>query len=339
MNLTPKRKSKVSIIIVTWNAEKFIPYVLDSIAKQTFKDYDVLIVDNASIDGTVKMLENKYSAKVKVVKQKNNLGFSKAYNLGIHWTNGEYVLVMNQDVVLDCDFLKEAVRFMDKHLVIGALQGKIMQWKMASNRKMDIVDNLGIDIFKNHSFLNRFEGEKSPKLEQNAEPVFAFCGSCVLLRRRALEDIKYEQEFFDEDFFMYKEDIDLSWRLRHKNWDIVYYPPAIAYHARTLRDSVSKKNLAIAAHRQTKRKFLNYISYRNHILLLLKNEFSQNLFYYFLFIFWYEFKKFVFISLAEQYTLKAWYDILKKLPSILHKRKVIMTKTKLNPEDIRVWIK
>lgn len=333
------KKNRVSIIIVTWNAAKFIPFVIDSIIRQSFKDYEVLVIDNSSLDNTVSVLKQKYKDNVKLVEQKKNLGFSKAYNFGIHWTSGEYVLVMNQDLVLDEDFLQEAVNFMDKNPRIGALQGKILQWEVASNRKKDLVDNLGIDIYKNHSFVNRLEGEKSPKLEKTAESVFAFSGSCVLLRRQALWEIKYGQEFFDEDFFMYKEDIDLSWRLRHKNWDIVYYPLSVAYHARSLKQARSKGNLSIAFNRHKKKKFFNYISYRNHLFLLFKNQFSKNFIFYFFPIFWYELKKLVFILLFEQYSLKAWLDFFKKIPILLSKRKQIMADTKLTPESLRLWLK
>ncbi len=333
------KKKKVSIVIVTWNAAKFIPFVIDSIEKQNFKDYEVLVIDNSSLDETVNILSQKYKDKVKIVKQKKNLGFSKAYNLGIHWTRGEYILVMNQDLVLDQDFLYESVNFMDKNTRVGALQGKILQWEVASNRRKDIVDNLGVDIYKNHSFVNRLEGERSPKLEKNAVAVFAFSGSCVLLRRQAVEEIKFKQEFFDEDFFMYKEDIDLSWRLRHKNWDIVYYPLAIAYHARTLKQGRGNGDLAIIENRRKKKKYLNYISYRNHLYLLFKNEFGQNFLFYFFPIFWYEFKKVIYVCLFEQYSLRAWLDFFVKLPTMLAKRRQIFVNTKLTPKELRLWIK
>lgn len=330
---------EVSIIIVTWNAKKFLPFLFDSIEKQTFKDFNVLVIDNASLDNTAGIINDKYFPLAKVVRQKNNSGFSKGFNLGIHWTSSKYVLILNQDLVLDSEFLEVAVDFMNKNSKVGALQGKILQWETAGNKKLDLVDNLGINIYKNHSFLNRHEGEKSPKLEKNARPVFAFSGSCALLRRQALDEIKYKQEFFDEDFFMYKEDIDLSWRLRHKNWNIVYYPPAVAFHSRTLKNTVCKDNLSIAAHRYTKRKQLNYLSYRNHLYTLFKNQFYQNFIFYFFYIFWYEFKKLIFIILAEPGSLKAWIDFLINIFKFYKKRRYILKNSKLKPADLRSWIK
>lgn len=331
-------KKKVSIVIVTYNAENYIPYVLASVEKQTFRDFNVLVIDNASLDQTVDLLQTKYFPLVKVSKQKDNSGFSRGYNLGIHWTDGDYILIMNQDVVLDSDFLELAVKFLDCHPRVAVLQGKIMQWEFVGNRKKDIIDNIGVAIHKNLSFTNRLEGEASPKQESSAEAVFAFSGSCVLLRRSALKQIVYQQEFFDELFFMYKEDIDLSWRLRQAGWDIVYLPTAVAYHARTIRRIGKNTNREIAANRYNKNHFFNYLSYRNHLYLLLKNLSLKTFLQYFFPIIWYELKKLLFVILTEPKTLKAYYEVLVNIREIRKKRKRIFSASKLSAADFSTWI-
>ncbi len=332
-------RAKVSVVIVTWNSERYIPFVFESLRNQSFTDFNVIVIDNASVDKTVAMTEAIGKELVTVVSLKENSGFARGYNLGIHWSDGEYVLIMNDDVVLDQDYLQEAVQFMDVNEKVGVLQGKVLHWDVASNRKQDTVDTLGIDMLNNLSFVNRHEGEISPKLEREAIPVFGFSGCCALLRKTALKSVQYQQEFFDELFFMYKEDIDLSWRLRHMNWDIVYFPPAISYHGRTLKKPDDQhSNIGIAAHRVTKSAALNMISYRNHLAMLYKNCFMSNVWHVFRSFMWYECKKIGYILLAEPKTLLAFKDLLLFARRLYRKRKHIMETTKIDGHAINAWI-
>lgn len=332
-------RAKISVVIVTWNSERYIPFVFESLRQQTFKDFNVIVIDNASVDSTVSVIQESYSDVASVVLLKENSGFARGYNLGIHWSDGEYVLIMNDDVVLDQDYLAEAVKFMDENEKVGVLQGKVLHWDVSSNRKQDTVDTLGIDMHYNLRFTNRGEGDVSPKLEKEAVPVFAFCGACVLVRKSALKTVQYKQEFFDEQFFMYKEDIDLSWRMRHMNWDIVYFPPAVSYHGRTIKKGDDSSNVSVASHRVTKSKFVNRISYRNHIAMLIKNLFVKNAVTNFFSISWYELKKIGYILIMEPTTLLAFVDIVQWIPELYKKRKQIMTTTKIDAAAIAAWIK
>ena len=98
----------ISIHLFTWNGQKYINECLNSILQQTFKDYFLLIIDNGSVDKTVKIMEQEYvpvfGAKARLIKNKNNLGFAQAHNQALLWTDSDYVLVLNQDVILDEDF-------------------------------------------------------------------------------------------------------------------------------------------------------------------------------------------------------------------------------------------
>ncbi|MCX6744464.1 MAG: glycosyltransferase [Candidatus Parcubacteria bacterium] len=124
---------KVAINLVTWNGEKQIEYCLNSILKQTFQDFLLLIIDNGSVDKTVNIIEAEYlpafKDKIKFVKNKNNLGFAFAHNQAILWTDSDYVLVLNQDVILEPDFLATAVKFMEGHHDVGSISGKILRWE------------------------------------------------------------------------------------------------------------------------------------------------------------------------------------------------------------------
>ena len=106
---------KVSVNIVTYNAEKYIKECLGSVKKQTHPDIDILVIDSGSTDKTLEKIKD-----VKVIKNKENIGFSKAHNIGIKESKGEYVLCLNQDIVLDKDFLKNIVEAMEKNDKIGS---------------------------------------------------------------------------------------------------------------------------------------------------------------------------------------------------------------------------
>lgn len=332
----------VSIIIVTWNAASFIRHTIDSLREQTFTDFDVLVIDNNSDDETVSILKNKYADIVRVVKQKNNTGFSKGYNAGIHWTRGKYVLVMNQDVILEPEYLEQVVAFMEAHNEVGAIQGKILHWNIAHNKKEKILDTCGISITKAHAFISTYEAENESVLPDvsEASPVFAFSASLVFLRRYALESVQYKQEFFDEDFYAYKEDIDLSWRLRHAHWDIVFLPTAVAYHGRTLSKSgtAHTDRRAIRELRSKQNPFLHTLSYQNHLLTIIKNQHSELVRKYFFSIFWFELQKCIYALLYERSTLKGWFGIIRLLPKIRAKRRAIFKKSKLDPDAMNSWI-
>jgi len=344
MNEIEVKKTKVSIVIVTWNCADYIRHTIESIKKQTMDNFDILVIDNASTDETIDILKNNFGNLVKIVKQKQNLGFSRAYNYGIHWTRGEYVLVMNQDVVLAKNFLEITSNCLDAEAKIAAVQGKIMHWDSVNNKIKNIIDTCGLAIYPNHRVENLFEGRKSDSLPTDfqshdlAMPIFGFSGSCVLLRRQALEEVRFENEFFDEDFFAYKEDADLSWRLRHTNWDIVYLAQAVAYHGRSLKGINNYSNREIVKHRRSKNALYNMISYRNHIYMIFKNEYWKNIGFYFIYIFWYELRKIVYIILFEQSSLKALIDVVKNFNRMRYKRKQIMKKSKMPASTFRQWI-
>jgi GT2 family glycosyltransferase len=326
---------KVSIQIVTFNSLKFLPECLKSIFNQTFKDFFVLIIDNASNDETVKYLEDNFP-QIKIIKNSKNLGFAKAHNQGISISKSEYILIMNPDVILEKDFLEKLVKEAEKDKKIGSLGGKLLKFKFDNNCpiKTNIIDSAGLKILKSREVINRGEGEIDNGQYDKKEEVFGISGACVLFRREALEDVKvpiYKKEknlffeYFDQDFFAYKEDVDLAWRLRLFGYKSIYLPEAKAYHFRKI--SVNKKFKKPA--------LINFLSYRNHLWMLLKNESFKNLFLNFFPIFWYQLKKEIYLLFTQPLVLL--YGIIsfwKVFFKMLQKRRYILKKAKVKPEEI-----
>lgn len=335
------KQTKVAVNLVTYNAEKYLPFCLKSLADQTFKDYTVLIIDNGSTDRTVQFLRENYP-QYKVVTHKNNLGFCKAHNQAIAWTKSKYVLCLNQDVILDKDYLKNSMAFMDKQKEASSLSGKIYKWDFHKNEKTIVIDSLGLEIYKNLRVTNRGENKKDNSQFNSQVEIFGVSGAIPIYRRQALDDIKIinrlgHDEYFDEDFFSYKEDVDIAYRLRLAGWQSYYIPSAVAWHDRSLSNSNLKTNWQIArAHRQ-KNKLINYLSYRNHWLTIYKNEFSQNILKYSLFIGWYELRKWIFMILFNHIKSSQFKTFWQLYPVMKAKRKQIKKLTSISAKDLSRW--
>jgi len=334
---------KVVINLVTWNSLTYLPYCLNSIFDQEYKDFYLLIIDNGSTDGSIDFIQKNYP-QVKVLRNTHNLGYSRAHNQGILLTKSEYILILNHDTILTNNFLKLLVEKMDSNANIGSIGGKILKFhfKPGELREIeytDIIDSTGLIAFKNRRFKNRGENEIDRGQYDKEEEVFGISGAIALFRRDSLEDIKYEDEYFDQDFFMYKEDNDLAWRLKLRNWKSLYVPKAIAYHHREAAGEIDQDTIAIIKSRRSKSKFINFHSYRNHLLTIIKNELSSNLFWWFPLIFYYEFKKLIYIILFERSTARAIVSLFRKLPNILKKRQFILNNLKVDRGEIRQWFK
>lgn len=335
--------SKVLIQIVSWNSYKFLPDCLNSIFNQTYKNFSVLIIDNASTDGTIEFIKENYPM-IMILRNNKNLGFATAHNQGMKlFKNYPYILIANPDIIFEKDWLEKILSVIERDKKIGAISGKLLKIytsepEINEKVKTKIIDSAGIKVSRWRRFINRGEGELDHGQYDKKEEVFGFSGACVLCRRQALEDIKIDGEYFDEDFFSYKEDIDLSYRLRWRGWKIIYFPEAVAYHYRQV--SGEKKRISeIIKERKNRSPLVRYLSYRNHLFLLIKNESFINFLKDLPWILFYELGKFLYLLFFEQKTFKAFFEIFKKLPKMLKKRKYILENRKVDSKIIRKWFR
>jgi len=299
---------KVSIIILTYNSRDNIEVLLKSINAQTFQNFEIIIVDNASQDETVKFIKENYP-EIKIIINPENYWFAKGNNIGIKQAQGEYILICNDDIKLDSNCLQYLVDDLNNNQKIGAITGKIL--RLTDNTDYSIVDCAGLKKTIYRKFINI--GENQPDLGQfdNKQQIFGVSGAFFLARKKALEDIKYQDEYFDQDFVAYKEDIDLSYRLRQKGWKIIYQPKAVIWHKRSIKKDDLRKN---------KNKLIKAYSYRNHFWMLLKNERSISG----ILILPYELIKLIYIIFFEPYTLKFFIKSFKDIKKIIKKRHAII---------------
>jgi len=307
----------VSISIVNWNGGEDIKKCLESIKGQSYKNIEVIVVDNNSIDGSLEFLKINFP-DIKFIENKENIGFSKAHNQAIKKSEGKYLLILNFDIILTPDFVEEMVKAANLYNDVGMVSGKL--YKKFNNETTSILDSTGITMN------NMFSGDRGENKEdcgqfEKYEFIFGASGAASLYKREMLEDIKIGNEYFDEDFFIYVEDVDLSWRAQLYGWKGIYTPNAIAYHERgaTRRDNERIK------------KGYYTIGYRNRYLAILKNSLVSNILKHILRILMRE--TWFFLSNLWQrnfYILKVPFLSLKLLPRMVKKRREIQKRRKVS---------
>jgi GT2 family glycosyltransferase len=214
----------ISVIVLNWNGKTVVRACLDSVLSQNYEKIEIIVVDNASEDGSAEIVENDYK-QVLLIRNHKNLGFGAGNNIGIREAKGDYILVLNNDTELDRACIGEMKRAIDQDRRYGACASKIY-----FRDTPGIIDAAGIVVYPDGLSIGRGQFEPG-NLYEREEEVFFASGCCALYRREMLEDIKLAGEYYDEDFFAYAEDTDLGWRARLRGWRCIYTPAAVVYHA------------------------------------------------------------------------------------------------------------
>lgn len=295
--------AEVSVIIVSKDSLKFLKKCLSSVHEQSFTGLEVIIVDNGSKDGTLDFIRKNYPDTLLIANEKN-LGFCKANNQGIEASGGKFVLTLNSDVYLDKSYIERMVNSVSSLNNVGMASGKLLKFDLTH------IDSCGLHLSKSRRFFDIGRGESKERFT-STNYIFGPCAAAALYRRDMLEDIKHFDEYFDNDFFFLVEDFDLAWRAQHKGWKAVFVPEAVCYHFRNSSDCG--------------RDFVQYLSFRNRALLLLKNEKIGSVLINLPFMLPYDISRLLYMALRNKYALKAIYDIFKLTPRMIKKRKSIVS--------------
>ena len=212
--------ARVSVVIPTWNGLRHLEQCLPALMAQRDVDFEVVVVDNGSRDGTAEFLSRSYPA-VRVIRNRRNLGFAAANNAAIRTTASEFVAALNNDTQPHPRWLASLVAAADAHLEHGAFASQMRFW-----RQPDVVNSAGIVVDRAGLAWDRLCGEPGNAGGESAE-VFGASGGAALYRRAMLDDVG----LFDERFFAYLEDVDLAWRAQWAGWRARYVPAATVLHA------------------------------------------------------------------------------------------------------------
>lgn len=332
--------ARVTIQLVTWNSQSYLPECLAGIRAQHFTDFDLTIIDNASVDGTLAAIEAERWPRLRLLRNTRNLGFARAHNMGFRLTRSPYVLVMNPDVLLTPDTLGKLVQALDAYPECASVGAKVLRYDVLPGELREIqlttlIDSTGLTAGRSRRFQNRGEGEEDHGQWNTPGSVFGHSGSLVLYRADALRDVAMNEEVFDAGFFAYHEDADLAWRLQWRGWSAWYEPNAVAYHRREIRSARSSAGL-LHAHR-SRNLLINRLSYKNHILLLVKNESWRNTFLAAPWIAGREAAQVGGYALTAPKVLLALGQTWRSLPRALRQRRIIRQRRRVTPANLRQW--
>lgn len=334
-------KPAVSAHIVAWNGMTHLPSCIRSLTEQTYQPLRILVVDNGSVDGTVQWLASEYP-QVHLLRNTRNLGFCHGHNQAFRIAEAPYVLCLNQDMVVTPTWVEQAVAFMESHPQVGAVGGKLLRYSYSDEElkrviPSGIIDSAGLQIFRSRHVIDRGSGEEDTGQYDGSEEVFGLTGACVLFRRTALESIRYKDEFFDEDFFAYKDDVDVARRLARLQWQSWYHGALVAYHHRSIQGQSGTKNVQIARNFRRRSHFNATYSYRNHLLVAMKHETAATVMPDLPWIVWYEFRKAVFLLFTRPTVLSGFGKALALRRSMASKAALLNHVARQPATVVRRW--
>jgi hypothetical protein len=238
-----------SIIILNWNGRHLLEECLDSVSSQSFRDFEAIVVDNGSADGSVDWLKDRWGDAVSTVALPSNLGFAGGNNAGIRVARGRYVILLNNDTAVDPGWLAALADAVRRHPDVGMFTPKILNYY-----RRDEIDNTGHLIYPDGMARGRHRLEKDDGRFDEEGEVLSPSGCAGCYERRMLDEIG----LLDDGFFAYGEDVDLGLRARWAGWTCTYVPSAVVYHKYSATSGTYSPQKA-------------FLAERNRLWLLLKN--------------------------------------------------------------------
>jgi GT2 family glycosyltransferase len=251
----------VSIVVVAHDSAEDLPVSLASAAGQRGVEVETIVVDTASQDSSREVVRRSLPG-ARLIELPENVGFSAAMNVGIEASRGRYVLALNPDCRLAPDFAAVLAARLDRRPDVGSASGRILRGEGPQLLPTARLDSTGIVFRTSGRHFDRGSEEVEAGRYLEEEEIAGTTGAAGFYRREALESARISTGYFDADFFLYREDADLAWRLRRLGWKCLYVPSALAYHRRRSLPSRRREMTTIA----------NYHSVKNRFLLRINNQ-------------------------------------------------------------------
>lgn len=228
---------RVAVIVVTHNSERHIDKCMACIANQTHAPAQVILVDSGSAQREY-LHPYRSLPGVQVIFADKDIGFCRGNNIGLKevLSEVEFLFFLNPDAFITPTFIAKAVAFMldGKNVRCGAITGTTAGYCMETDSPTNLYDSTGVFSKWWGRWYDRGQGEPlNPNLYNNIEAIPAICGAVFFCRHAAAKEVMLPRgELFDSRFYMYKEDIDLSHRLKRQGWELMFVPGLLAYHCR-----------------------------------------------------------------------------------------------------------
>ena len=251
----------VCITIVTYDSSRDLRRCLQAVLAQQDINLRVVVVDNASTDATRDILED-FKGQIHLIANPINVGFAEAQNQAIRASRSEWVLTLNPDVLIEPDFVRHLVDSGELDSGAGTVCGKLLAIGPGFQRLPERrIDSAGIFFTPAMRHFDRGWHELDRGAYDRSEYVFGACAAAALYRRSMIEDVSVDGNFFDSDFFAYREDADVAWRAQLLGWRCIYTPSAVGWHVRKMKPG----NRSSVSH------FINMHSVKNRFLMRIKN--------------------------------------------------------------------
>jgi len=321
------RSDFVSVTIVTYNSGRFIKRCIESVLDQDYPFKEIIVIDNNSTDGTIDILE-PFEDRCRIVYNEENIGFAAAQNQAIGLSSAEWILTLNPDVLLLQGFLEALINAGNLDPRVGTVCGKLLTMKADFDFPDEpLVDSTGIYFTPNLRHLDRGSLQVDNGHFRNYEYVFGATAAAALYRREMIDDLTIGGEFFDADFFAYREDADVAWRAQLMGWKCLYAPYAKGYHVRK----------AMPGNRRELPPEINMHSVKNRFLLRMKNItpdlYRRNFFSITV-------RDIVVVScclLWEHTSLKAFPFLFRNWRNVIAKRREIMRRQRVDDAYMASW--
>ena len=317
----------VCATVVTYNSARYIRRCLEAVLRQQGVRLEIVVVDNASTDGTAAALD-AFGSRLRVIRCPRNLGFAEAQNRAIRATAADWVLTLNPDVLLRPGFIRALVEAGQADPEAGAVCGKLLSIGPGFVPLDDPrIDSTGICFSPALRHFDRGWGEPDRGAYANPEYVFGASAAAALYRRNMIDDVSIGGDFFDPDFFVYREDADLAWRAQLLGWRTLYTPAAEAFHVRSVTP----------ANRRSQPAIVNMHSVKNRFLMRAKNITAG--------VYrrcWLRatLRDAVVVGgafLWEPTSVPAFWHVARCLPRALARRRVIMARRRAGDEELAQW--
>ena len=290
----------VSVVIVTFGVKDYLNACLDSVKEQTFTQLEIIVIDN-SLNPNFNREIKEYHPDIKLYPSPKNLFYCAALNKGIEMSEGDFILCLNDDVTLDKIFIEEALQGFSLNNKIGIVSGKVL--RICGK----IIDSTGLFLTSWRTAKERGYGIKDKGQFEKGELIFGVNGAVAFYRREMLQEIKEGADYFDSDFRMFYEDLDISWRAKRFGWQAWYNPKAIAYHVRG-----ASFRPAEGLDKPYARRYLDDVLHsdliKNRYLTIIKNESIHGFIFHLPAIVLYDFVQWVYILFFKPKVVKIFFS-------------------------------
>ncbi len=317
------KKELISVVIVNWNGRRWLKDCLDSLHSQNYDNYEIIFVDNNSSDNSVEFVSKKYP-KIRIIQNKENVGFAKGNNQGIEKAKGDYVLLLNNDTWVEKDFLEKLIKSFEVIPNLGCVQPRIVLMKDQEN-----LDVCGA-FWTSSSFLYYYGLAKNKNLDKYNKimPVFSIKGAAMMIPKKVINKIG----LFDDDFWCYYEETDFCHRLWLSGYECWYYPKTTCYHA--------VGGISTSFHYS----YIQFHGYKNKLSSFLKNFEFPTLFKVLpIYFFWQFTLSLIWLAQGKLGSFSSifkatWWNIV-HIKSTVKKRKLVQLSRQIKDRDLFLSIK